>query len=72
MRSNMRKLLWILYWRVTGAIGYTVYLRDWYDPETFTLRKKNSHLAILKILSKEDANGHRRVEEVFQIQIRKI
>jgi hypothetical protein len=53
-------------------IGYTIYLRDWYDPETFTLKKKNSHLAILKIISKKDENGYRRVKEVFQIQIRKI
>lgn len=53
-------------------IGYTIYLRDWYDPETFTLKKKNSHLAILKIISKTDANGYRKVKEIFQIQIRKI
>lgn len=53
-------------------VGYTIFLRDWYDPETFTLKKKNSHLAVLKILSKEDANGHRRVKEIFQIQIRNI
>ena len=53
-------------------IGYTIYLRDWYDPETFTLKKKNSHLAILKIIGKKDENGYRRVKEVFQIQIRKI
>ena len=53
-------------------IGYTVFLRDWYDPETFTLKKKNSHLAILKIISKVDENRYRRVKEIFQIQIRKI
>jgi len=34
--------------------------------------KKNSHLAILKIISKPDENGYRGVKEVFQIQIRKI
>ena len=53
-------------------IGYTIYLRDWYDPETFTLKRKNSHMTFLKILSKEDANGHRKIKEVFKIQIRKI
>ena len=53
-------------------IGYTIYLRDYWDPETFTLKKKNSHLAILKIISKTDKNGHRRVKEVFVIQIRKV
>ena len=68
----MKKLLWTLYWRLTGMIGYTIFLKDYYDPETFTLKKKNSHLAIFKIMSKEDANGHRRVEQVFRIQIRKI
>ena len=68
----MRKLLWTLHWKLTGIIGYTIYLRDWYDPETFTLKKKNSHLAILKIISKVDENGYRRVKEIFQIQIRKI
>ena len=68
----MRRLLWTIHWKLTGIIGYTIYLRDWYDPETFTLKKKNSHLAILKIISKKDENGYRRVKEVFQIQIRKI
>ena len=68
----MRKLLWTIHWKLTGIIGYTIYLRDWYDPETFTLKKKNSHLAILKIISKKDENGYRRVKEIFQIQIRKI
>lgn len=53
-------------------IGYTAYFRDYYDPETFTLKKKNSHLAILKIISKTDENGHRRVKEVCVIQIKKI
>ena len=53
-------------------IGYTIYLRDYYDPQTFTLKKKNSHLAILKIISKTDDNGYRKVKEVFQIQIKKI
>ena len=68
----MRKILWTIHWKFTGMIGYTVFLRDWYDPETFTLKKKNSHLAVLKIISKIDENGHRRLKEVFQIQIRKI
>ena len=53
-------------------IGYTIYLRDYYDPETFTLKKKNSHLAILKITGKTDENGHRRAKEVLVIQLRKI
>ena len=68
----MKKLLWTLYWRLTGMIGYTIVLSDWYDPETFTLKRKNSHMTFLKILSKEDANGHRKIKEVFKIQIRKI
>ena len=68
----MKKLLWTLHWKLSGMIGYTIYFRDYYDSETFTLKKKNSHLAILKIISKTDANGHRRVKEVFVIQIRKI
>ena len=68
----MKKLLWTIHWRLSQMIGYTVFFRDYYDPQTFTLKKKNSHLAILKIISKEDENGHRRVKEVFQIQIRKI
>ena len=61
-----------LYWKFCNWIGYIIVFRDWYDVETFTLKKKNSHLAILKIISKKDENGYRRVKEVFQIQIRKI
>lgn len=61
-----------LYWKFCNWIGYIIVFRDLYDVETFTLKKKNSHMAILKIISNEDENGHRRVKEVFQIQIRKI
>lgn len=61
-----------LYWKFCNWIGYIIVFRDWYDVETFTLKKKNSHMAILKMISKEDENGHRRVKEVFRIQIRKI
>ena len=68
----MKKLLWTIHWKLSQMIGYTVFLRDYYDTETFTLKKKNSHLAILKIVSKTDENGYRKVKEVFQIQIRKI
>jgi len=68
----MKKLLWTLHWKLTGMIGYRIFLRDYYDPQTFTLKKKNSHLAIVKIIGKTDANGHRRVKQVFEIQIRKI
>lgn len=68
----MKKLLWTLYWHLSAMIGYTIFLRDYWDPQTFTLKKKNSHLAIVKIIGKTDANGHRRVKQVFEIQIRKI
>jgi hypothetical protein len=68
----MKKLLWTVYWKLSGMIGYTIFLKDYYDPQTFTLNKTNSHIAIFKIISKEDANGHRRLEQVFTIQIRKI
>ena len=68
----MKKLLWTIHCRLSQMIGYTVFFRDYYDPQTFTLKKKNSHLAILKIVSKTDENGYRKVKEVFQIQIRKI
>lgn len=68
----MKKLLWTIYWRLSQMIGYTIHLKDYYDPQTFTLKKNNSHVAVFKIISKTDENGHRRVEEVFRIQIRKI
>ena len=61
-----------LYWKFCNWIGYIIVFRDWYDPQTFTLKKKNSHMAMLKMISKEDEHGHRRVKEVFQIQIRKV
>lgn len=60
------------YWKLCKWIGYAITLRDYYNPKTLTLKKKNSHLAILKIISKPDENGYRRVKEIFQIQIRKI
>lgn len=61
-----------LYWKFCNWIGYIIVFRDWYDPNTLTLKKKNSHLALLKYTSKADDAGWRKVKEVFQIQIRKI
>lgn len=61
-----------LYWRFCNWIGYIIVFRDWYDPNTLTLKKKNSHLALLKYTSKADDAGWRKVKEVFQIQIRKV
>ena len=61
-----------LYWKFCNWIGYIIVFKDWYDVETFTLKKKNSHMAILKMISKEDVNGHVSVKEVVRIQIRKI
>lgn len=62
----------MLYWRFCNWVGYIIVLRDWYDPNTFTLKKKNSHLALLKYTSKADEAGWRKLKEIFQIQIRKV
>jgi hypothetical protein len=61
-----------LYWKFCNWIGYIIVFRDWYDPQTFTLKRKNSHLSLLKYTSKVDENGWRRVKEIWQIQIKKI
>lgn len=61
-----------LYWRFCNWIGYIIVFRDWYDPNTLTLKKRNSHLALLKYTSKADDAGWRKVKEIFQIQIRKV
>ena len=61
-----------LSWRFLNWIGYVIVFRDSYDRETFTLIKKNTHMALLKCTSKRDANGWRSVKEVFEIQIKKI
>ena len=45
---------------------------DYYDSKTFNLIKKNSHMALLKYVGKPDKNGYIKVEEVWQIQIKKI
>ena len=61
-----------LSWRFLNRIGYVIVFRDSYDPQTFTLIKKNTHMALLKCTSKRDANGWRSVEQIFVIQIKKI
>jgi hypothetical protein len=61
-----------LYWKFCNWVGYIIVFRDWYDPQTFTLKKKNSHLSLLKYTSKADDAGWRRVKEIWQIQIKKI
>ena len=68
----MKKLLGTLYWTLCRKIGYILVLRDYWDPETFTLRRKNSHIALLKYIGKVDEHGHIRVKEVGKIQIKKI
>jgi hypothetical protein len=68
----MKKLIANLYWRICRRIGYMVVFRDYYDPKTFTLKKRNSHMALIKYIGKEDENGYVRIEEIWQTQIRKI
>jgi hypothetical protein len=68
----MKKLLANLYWRICRRIGYIITLRDYYDPKTFTLVKKNSHMALLKHMGKPDENGYIKVKEVWQIRIKKV
>jgi hypothetical protein len=68
----MKKLIADLYWRACRRIGYIITLRDYYDPKTFTLVKKNSHMALIKYIGKEDENGYVRVKEVWQIRIKKV
>jgi hypothetical protein len=70
--SYMKKLFLKLSWRFLNWIGYVIVFRDYYDPETFTLVKKNTHMVIHKCTSKTDANGWRNVKQIFEIQIRKI
>lgn len=60
------------YWRLCKWIGYTITLRDYYDPKTFTLRKKNSHLSMLKHMGEVDDRGWISVKEVFTIQIKRV
>jgi hypothetical protein len=68
----MKKLIANLYWRICRRIGYRIVFRDYYDPKTFTLKKRNSHMALIKYIGKEDENGYVRIEEIWQIQIKKI
>ena len=60
------------YYKLSRWIGYIIVLRDYYDVETFTLKKKNSHLALLKYVGETDEQGWTKVEQVFQIQIKTI
>jgi len=68
----LKKFIYRIYWTICRRIGYVLVFRDYWDPETFTLKKKNSHVALLKYIGKVDEHGHIRVEEVWQIQIKKI
>lgn len=64
----MRKL----YFRLCKWIGYVIVFRNYYDIRTFTLKKKNTHMALLKYIGKENEHGHVEVEQIFQIQIKKL
>lgn len=59
-----------IYIMLCHLIGYRIVFRDYYDVETFTLRKKNSHMALIKYIGKPDENGHIKIEQIFQIQIK--
>lgn len=49
------------YWRLCKWIGYTI-----------TLRKKNSHLSILKHMGEVDDRGWISAKEIFTIQIKRV
>jgi anthranilate/para-aminobenzoate synthase component II len=68
----VKKLIANLYWRICRRIGYRIVFMDYYDSKTFNLIKKNSHMALLKYVGKVDENGYIKVEQVWQIQVRKI
>lgn len=68
----MKKLIHRLYWELSNYVGYIITVRDYWDPETFTLKKNNTHLVLYKIVSKPDDAGCRRLEQVYRIQIKKI
>lgn len=68
----MKKLIGRLYWELSNRIGYIITVRDYYDPQTFTLKKNNTHLVLYKIVSETDNAGWRKLEQVYRIQIRKI
>lgn len=68
----MKKLFLNLSWRFLNWIGYVIVFRDYYDPETFTLVKKNTHMVIHKCIGKADEKGYRKVKQIFEIQIKKI
>lgn len=61
-----------LYILLSRWIGYRIVFRDYYDAKTFKLHKKNSHMALLKYVGKEDENGHIKVEQIFEIQIKSL
>ena len=60
------------YWRLCKWIGYTITLQDYYDPKTFMVKKKNSHLSLLKHMGEADDRGWMSVKEVFTIQIKRV
>ena len=68
----MKKLIGRLYWQLSNRIGYIITVRDYYDPQTFTLKKNNTHLVLFKIVSETDNAGWRKLQEVYRIQIKKI
>lgn len=68
----MIKFLYGIYWRICRRIGYRIVFMDYYDSKTFNLIKKNSHMALLKYVGKPDENGYIKVEEVWQIRIKKV
>jgi hypothetical protein len=68
----LKKFIGRIYWELSNKIGYIITVRDYWDPETFILKKKNTHLVLYKIVSSTDDAGWRRLEQVFRIQIKKI
>ncbi len=68
----MKKMLGKLYWNLCKRIGYVIVFSNYYDPLTFTLKKKNSHMTLLKHIGNEDACGTIPVKQIFQIQIKNI
>ena len=63
----MRKL----YWKFCELIGYVIVFDSWCCPYTFKI-KKNTHLSLLKFISKRDSKGLIAVKQIFTIQIKRL
>ena len=62
--------LYSIYHRLCRAVGYSILIHDTWNPQTFELEKRNSHIALYKYLGAYRHDGSMKMRQIWILKIR--